>query len=383
MERTLISLTLPPTTLSLLESAGFVCVRDVLEYASTPIQLARELNATNQEALAVLRLVEEGVSSASSTGPSAAEKVVSTSSSSAVTALELLSGQRRGIVSFIKGLDKLFDGGIPIGEVTEMCGVPGIGKTQLSMQLAVDVQIPTAFGGISGEAVYIDTEGSLMVDRLAQIAGSLVAHLRKTAATRERVNLIESAAQLSVEKLLAGIHVFRVHDYTEQLATVQHLATFLRNHPAVRLVVIDSVALHFRHGFSDMALRTRLLARMAQQLHALADGANAAVVVVNQMTTRVLGSDLAVMEPALGQAWSHTCSNLVQLRWDERVAGHRIAALVKSSHCPCGEAKYEITAAGVRTIGTRSTAAVTSSSGSGSGTADDEAARRMKRQRTT
>ena len=149
------------------------------------------------------------------------------------------------------------------------------------------------------------------------------------------------------------------------------------------LLFIDSVALHFRHGFSDMALRTRLLARMAQQLHALADGANAAVVVVNQMTTRVLGSDLAVMEPALGQAWSHTCSNLVQLRWDERVAGHRIAALVKSSHCPCGEAKYEITAAGVRTIGTRSTAAVTSSSGSGSGAADDEAARRMKRQRTT
>ena len=36
-------------------------------------------------------------------------------------------------------------------------GVPGVGKTQLGMQLALDVQIPRAFGGVGGQAVYIDT----------------------------------------------------------------------------------------------------------------------------------------------------------------------------------------------------------------------------------
>ena len=36
-------------------------------------------------------------------------------------------------------------------------GVPGVGKTQLGMQLALDVQLPAAFGGIAGTAVYIDT----------------------------------------------------------------------------------------------------------------------------------------------------------------------------------------------------------------------------------
>jgi len=46
-------------------------------------------------------------------------------------------------------------GGVPLGRITEMCGPPGIGKTQLSIQLAVDVSIPALFGGLGKQAVYI------------------------------------------------------------------------------------------------------------------------------------------------------------------------------------------------------------------------------------
>ena len=323
--RTLLSLGLPPTTLALLESAGFVSVRDVLEFKLSPVKLARELGTTAKEALAAMRLVEASVeppsteaaasSSSSSSAPAAAEKVASSSSgrrgggsgeSGSVTALEMLATKQRGIVSFVRGLDKMFGGGVPIGEVTELCGVPGIGKTQLSMQLALDVQIPRAFGGVAGEAVYIDTEGSLMVDRLAQIAEGLIAHLRNTAASRGHRKLVAAAAELTVEQLLRGVHVFRVHSYTEQLATVAHLATFLAAHPAVRLVVVDSVALHFRHGFSDMAQRTRLLARMAQTLHRVADDTATAVVLVNQMTTRVLGACACAPRAARSRPCAHS-----------------------------------------------------------------------------
>lgn len=45
-----------------------------------------------------------------------------------------------------------------------------------SMQLAVDVQIPECFGGVAGEAVFIDTEGSFMVDRVVDIAAACVQH---------------------------------------------------------------------------------------------------------------------------------------------------------------------------------------------------------------
>ena len=44
------------------------------------------------------------------------------------------------------------------------------------MQLAVDVQIPECFGGVEGEAVYIDTEGSFIIERLADIVKAAVNH---------------------------------------------------------------------------------------------------------------------------------------------------------------------------------------------------------------
>lgn len=44
------------------------------------------------------------------------------------------------------------------------------------MQLAVDVQIPECFGGVAGEAVFIDTEGSFIVDRVVDIAAACVQH---------------------------------------------------------------------------------------------------------------------------------------------------------------------------------------------------------------
>jgi len=50
-------------------------------------------------------------------------------------------------------------GGVPVGRITEMCGPPGIGKTQLSIQLAVDVTIPELFGGLGKQAVYIGKYG--------------------------------------------------------------------------------------------------------------------------------------------------------------------------------------------------------------------------------
>lgn len=46
------------------------------------------------------------------------------------------------------------------------------------MQLAVTVQIPECFGGVAGEAVFIDTEGSFMVDRMVDLATACIQHLQ-------------------------------------------------------------------------------------------------------------------------------------------------------------------------------------------------------------
>ena len=52
-----------------------------------------------------------------------------------------------------------------------------------SMQLACDVQIPAVFGGLDSEAVYIDTERTLIINRLKDIVNSTVQHCHDIASS--------------------------------------------------------------------------------------------------------------------------------------------------------------------------------------------------------
>ena len=49
---------------------------------------------------------------------------------SALALLECERGQRH-VVSFCAGVDMVMGGGVEVGRVTEVCGEPGTGKTQL------------------------------------------------------------------------------------------------------------------------------------------------------------------------------------------------------------------------------------------------------------
>ena len=342
---------------SLIE-AGYTVASDVRNIQ--PARLAQDLKCTLEIALKILKTckpssneIRSSSSSARSGGTSGTTTSSGTSSTSATSsnsggagssALALLqkAKERKGIITFSPEIDKqLFTGtgGVPIGRMTEFCGAPGLGKTQLCIQLACNVSIPTSMGGVEGACVYIDTEvnfflssvsfllflfffshvhvcahfvqtyllnvccsiffsfmflplflflflflffllpssslplfplplflssvfllplflssffllqGSFMVDRVHQIATALVTHLRR--------NIRKAAVIPTVDTILSNIHVFRVHDHTEQSAVLHILPTFLAQHSNIRLVILDSVAFHFRHDFHDMAKRSR------------------------------------------------------------------------------------------------------------------------------
>ena len=40
------------------------------------------------------------------------------------------------------------------------------------------MQIPSVFGGLDGEAIFIDTEGSFIVERLADMAKAAISHCK-------------------------------------------------------------------------------------------------------------------------------------------------------------------------------------------------------------
>ncbi|GLC45214.1 DNA repair protein rad51c [Pleodorina starrii] len=352
-----VALPLPPHLRSKLLAAGFTNASE-LERCGGPVALARETGLTPEEAHEVLQLLlmmgdrpPGGPGAGGGGGGGGGDWRAGTVSAAALLEAHLASPR---IVTMCRELDELLGGGVATGQVTEFCGVPGVGKTQLGMQLAVNVQIPAALAGAQGQAVYVDTEGSFMVERCADIAEGAVRHVTAMAEKQAAVGrpalaeaLRSGAVAFDTASLLRGIYYFRIHDYTEQLALVNMLPRFLQQYPQVRLVVFDSVTFHFRQDFSDMAQRTRIITAMAQQLITAAQTYGVAVVLMNQVTTKVLEDGSSKLVPALGESWGHAASTRVMLHWGSH-DNERHAQLFKSPHLPPGDVAFAVTADGVR-----------------------------------
>lgn len=80
---------------------------------------------------------------------------------------------RQALVTLTTGsveIDKLLEGGIETGSITEVFGEFRTGKTQLAHTLCVTCQMSVTDGGAEGKAIYIDTEGSFRPQKLQAIA---------------------------------------------------------------------------------------------------------------------------------------------------------------------------------------------------------------------
>lgn len=326
MSRSLTTFPFPPTLRQRLLQCGFSSQIEIEEMSASA--LAKELSVPMTDAIQILKIVK------------GEQKPKSRS------ALEMLEEeqQKRPISIMSRNLDQLLGGGARIGEITEFCGVPGIGKTQIGMQIACVATAPDVLGGAFGGAVYIDTEGSFLAERVAEIASCLLPHI-KGCEDMSR----EAASQLS-QHILQNIYCYRLYDSTEQLACVKTLPLFLAAHRNVRVIIMDSVAFHFRRGFKDYSLRARLLTGLAQDLLKIGNDYDVAVVVMNQVTTkigpRVENKDDSSLTPALGESWSHACTNRVMLYWDDHGARH--AKILKSPSQKVADVVYYVTGTGVR-----------------------------------
>ncbi|XP_078110268.1 DNA repair protein RAD51 homolog 3 [Sander vitreus] len=338
MQRSVSSSSLSPSVKMKLVNAGFQFTADLLHLK--PLQLSKEASLTQQEALEVLQAVRrEGGGGDEAGGGGGGE-------SSSLTALELLQKEEemKSIVTFSSQLDAALGGGFPVGKTTEICGAPGVGKTQLCLQLAVDVQVPQCFGGVGGQVVYIDTEGSFLLQRVVDIAAAAVRHCSLLVEDDEQRVAMET---FTVETILSNMFLVRCHDYVELLAEVHLLPDFLSEHPRVRLLVIDSVAFPFRQHFDDLSQRTRLLNGLAQQLISMATGHGIAVAMTNQMTTRLSGGQSQLV-PALGESWGHAPTIRLLLHW---AGSRRMAAVFKSPDHKGATVQYQITSEGFRDVG--------------------------------
>ncbi|KAI8098927.1 P-loop containing nucleoside triphosphate hydrolase protein [Halteromyces radiatus] len=255
------------TLLKRLEQAGYTSLED-LKNASF-IQLTKDVQLSEDEVSMLLSIIHNDTNE------------------EGTLATILAQEQRHGITTSSQHLDKLFapTNGIPRCSITELSGGPGTGKTQLCIQLACNVQLPLDQGGLDGECIYIDTEGGLMLERFRQVA------------------FMEKDHQQG-ELKLKRIHHFRILDHIQLIALIRQLPDVLQELPKVKLLILDSIAYHFRLNIRDNRTRAGFVNFIGQSLIQLANQFGLAIVVTNHISIDRITS---FGRPALGEPWAQWC----------------------------------------------------------------------------
>lgn len=246
------------------------------------------------------------------------------------TALEVKKERMnvRKITTSSQALDGLLGGGIETRTMTELFGEFGSGKTQVCHQISVNVQLPPEKGGLSGKAVYIDTEGTFRWERIEAMA---------------------KAAGLDPDTAMDNIYYMRAINSDHQIAIGDDLQEFIAKNPSVKVVIVDSVTSHFRAeytGRENLAARQQKLNKHLHQLSRLAEIYDLAVIITNQVMAR---PDMFYGDPTVavgGHTLYHVPGIRVQLKKSR--GNKRIARIVDAPHLPEGEVVFAITEEGIR-----------------------------------
>jgi DNA repair protein RadA len=294
-----------PATMEKLEAMGIYTVMDLA--VRSPYDLVDEQELKSDRAIALVNKARAYLS----------EKGVI--QKEFVSAAEIMK-RRQSIERISAGclsLDELLGGGAETHAMTEFYGEFGSGKTSICHTFAAIVQQSKKEGGLGGTAIYIDTESTFRPERIEQIA---------------------KARGYDVDKVLKGIIVARAYNSSHQETIVSELGKVVRENHA-KLVVVDSVAAHYRAEFigrGTLAERQQKLNRMLHMLLRTAEVYSLAVVVTNQVLSspdQFVGNPL---HPIGGNVLGHTSTYRIWLR---KASKTRIARMIDSPY----QAEYDAT----------------------------------------
>jgi len=228
-----------------------------------------------------------------------------------------------------KALDALLGGGIETNAISEAHGSFGSGKSQLAMQLAVNVQLPENMGGLNGTCVFVDTESTFRPERIVELAKAL---------------------ELNPDNILKNIFVGRAFNSDHQILLAEKVKDVVKE-KNVKLLVIDSITSQFRSDYTgrgELAPRQQKLNRHLHALQRMADTYNIAVFVTNQVMARpdILFGDPTT--PIGGHVLGHAAMFRLYLRKSKQEK--RIARLIDSPYLPEGEAVFKVVTEGVRDV---------------------------------
>lgn len=298
-----------PAAVDKLQEAGF---RDLLSVAAaSPGDLKDAIGMGEATAKKVITAAQEALEMGFETAETVLEK----------------RGKVGKLTTCSHELDQLVGGGVESQAITELYGKFASGKTQLTHQLSVTVQLPRDQGGLDGKALYIDTEGTFRPERIIQMAKGL---------------------NLDEKKVLKNIKVGKAYNSDHQMLLAEKAEKII-DAENIKLMVVDSLMAHFRSeyvGRGTLADRQQKLNRHLSVLQKIADQHNLPVVVTNQVMAQpglLFGDPTA---PVGGHILGHRSTFRIYLRKGKDQK--RVAKLVDSPHLPDAECIFSISEEGVR-----------------------------------
>lgn len=266
---------------------------------------------------------------------------------------------RVGIATFCKDLDYALGSGIPQGMITELCGPPGSGKTQLCLQLSVNVQIPSTLGGLEGRVAYLDTNYGFSPQRIKELSLGCYEHFSKLVRLRKQ----HEAAKLDnflPDSILGNILYTHVTTYTHVLEAIAVIQNKLHDGDKIRLVVIDSLSFLIRNTINRTLERVRCLHEILTQLHKLAHRFGCAIVITNDVTTQLISDTSSsdrttesLIVPALGGSHSHKINQRIILGKDDYESNQQdtyVALIDKCHFTPKISIAFRIETGGIRSV---------------------------------
>jgi len=260
----------------------------------------------------------------------------------------------------VEEIDELLGGGVETQSITEVYGEFGAGKSQVTHQLAVNVQLPREHGGLEGSAIFVDSEDTFRPERIDQMVRG---HDDEVLAdTMELHGLVdegeadptdEDALEDLVDAMLDNIHVAKAFNSNHQILLAEKakdLASESQDDEfPVRLLCVDSLTAHFRAeyvGRGELAERQQKLNKHLHDLMRVGDLNNTAVVVTNQVASNPDSFFGDPTQPIGGNILGHTSTFRMYLRKSK--GDKRIVRLVDAPNLPDGEGVMRIEGGGLK-----------------------------------
>ncbi|KAJ9108727.1 hypothetical protein QFC21_000047 [Naganishia friedmannii] len=209
-------------------------------------------------------------------------------------------------------------GGVRPGMVLGLAAPPGTGKTSLIIRVALSARLPSLATSTDPppEVLLVDAEGSITGPKLLRAAHAVLQlHNDQPTSTSNKTNSTSLPASMTTPKqLLDGIHVIRVTTQPEMLAFWYTIDDWLRAHPRVKLIAVDTLSYFFRNPAMDLGTKKRLLEMVKQKIAKASTVYGCAVIIASQMATKLLtnenkpaatfeAGDKAILMPQLGDLW--------------------------------------------------------------------------------